>query len=210
MKDKENDLVTVNILDRPVNQDIVQTIDKNILDKINALEADLRRPWCIILNGEAYFALCYLTQKISGGTMSLNLEQYRGLTVILDINSTETVKVLQKPFDELTLGQATTGQSWRKFIRERAAIDSSNEIRNKGINADALRGLCLEYDLEYGNYPDSVYEGFALLEFFLETVVGLKSVDDIAKHPQDRETIITWEGRLKELVKKKGKEEGTK
>lgn len=102
MKDKENDLVTVSTWKRPVNQGIVQTIEESIHDKINALEVDLRQPWCIILNGEAYLALCYLSQKISGGNMSLDLEQYRGFTLILDINSTETVKVLQKPFDELT------------------------------------------------------------------------------------------------------------
>lgn len=103
MKDKENDLVTVSTWKRPVNQGIVQTIEESIHDKINALEANLRRPWCIVLNEEGYLALCYLTQKISGDNMSLHLEQYKGLTLILDRNSTETVKVLQNPFDELTL-----------------------------------------------------------------------------------------------------------
>jgi hypothetical protein len=119
----------------------------------------------------------------------------------------KTINVTFEDNEIEAIKKAKKGQSWRKFILERAAIDSSNEIHSKGINADALRGLCLEYDLKYDDYPESVYEGFALLEFFLETVVGIKSVDDIAKHPQDRKDIIAWKERLKELGKAKEKKE---
>ena len=94
--------------------------------------------------------------------------------------------------------KAKKGQSWRKFILERAAIDSSNEMHSKGINADALRGLCLEYDLENGEYPETNYEGFSLLCFFLrEDVQILESEEDIA----------IWEKQIAELEKAKEKEE---
>ena len=86
-------------------------------------------------------------------------------------------------------------QSWRKFILEHTAIDSSNEIHSKGINADALRGLCLEYDLNKGEYPKSTYEGYSLLAFFLEKIVKIKLPEDM----------ILWDERLRELRKEKEK-----
>ena len=97
--------VNINEWKRPVNQDIVKTIEETIHDKINTLKADFRQPWCIILNEEAYLALCYAIQKISG-TLSFHLEQYRGLIVILDRTSIDAIKVLQNPFDELTIEKA--------------------------------------------------------------------------------------------------------
>ena len=118
----------------------------------------------------------------------------------------KTINTINVSFDNAeweALRETKGKQSWRKFILERAAIDSSNEIHSKGINADALRGLCLEYDLKYGDYPESYYQGFDLLEFFLETVIGIKATDDIAKHPQDRKDVIAWKERLKELEKVK-------
>lgn len=93
------------------------------------------------------------------------------------------------------------GQSWRQFILERAAIDSSNEIHNKGVNTDALRGLCLEYDLKRDEYPESKYEGLALLYFFLETInVPLNT---------GFYTEGAWENQIAELkkVKEKAKKE---
>lgn len=108
-----NNTVNINEWKRPVNQDIVKTIEETIHDKINTLKADFRQPWCIILNEEAYLALCYTIQKISG-TLSLHLEQYKGLIVILDTDSTETVRVFQKPFDELTLSVIRTEKEKKK------------------------------------------------------------------------------------------------
>ena len=110
----------------------------------------------------------------------------------------KTINVSFEDNEMKAIEKVKEGQSWHKFILKRAAIDSSNEIHSKGINVDALRELCLEYDLKYGDYPESYYQGFDLLEFFLKTVVGIKSVDDIAKHPQDRKDVIAWEKRLKE------------
>ena len=113
----------------------------------------------------------------------------------------KTINVTFEDAEIKAIEKAKKGQSWRNFILERAAIDSSNEIHGKGINADALRGLCLEYDLKYGDYPESYYQGFDLLKFFLETVVGIKATDD--KHLQDRKDFIAWKERLKELEKAK-------
>ena len=118
----------------------------------------------------------------------------------------KTINVSFEDTDFEAIEKAKRGQSWRKFILERAAIDSSNEIHSKGINADALRGLCLEYDLANGDYPGSVYEGFALLDFFLVRIVKTKILEETEKHPQDREECIAWKERLKELEgEKKGK-----
>lgn len=33
---------------------------------------------------------------------------------------------------------------------------------------EKLRKLCEEYDTEYGDYPESEYQGRALYEFYLE------------------------------------------
>ena len=87
----------------------------------------------------------------------------------------KTINVSSEDNEMKAIEKAKKGQSWRKFILERAAIDSSNEIHSKGINADALRGLCLEYDWEYGEYPESRYEGHSLLHFFLEDIIKVKT-----------------------------------
>ena len=108
----------------------------------------------------------------------------------------KTINTINVSFDnaEWEALQRTKGeQSWRKFILERAGIDSSNEIHSKGINADALRGLCLEYDLDNGEYPESHYQGHSLLAFFLEEIVKVKLPEDM----------ILWDERLKELRKEK-------
>ena len=135
--------------------------------------------------------------------MVLNTKTEKLLKVTYQLIIMKTINVSFEDTEMEAIEKAKKGQSWRKFILERAAIDSSNEIHSKGINADALRGLCLEYDLKYGDYPESYYQGFGLLEFFLKTVVGIKPIDDIAKHPQDRKDIIAWKERLKDLEKEK-------
>ena len=42
-------------------------------------------------------------------------------------------------------------------------------IRNM-IDAEALRELCVRYDLEYGAYPEIPYEGRTLYNFFVNDV----------------------------------------
>ena len=111
----------------------------------------------------------------------------------------KTINTINVSFDNVAwkaLQKMKGEQSWRKFILERAAIDSSNEIHSKGINADALRGLCLEYDLKYHDYPESRYEGLSLLTFFLETIVKI--------YPNWDED--AWNKQIAELEKAKEKE----
>lgn len=87
-------------------------------------------------------------------------------------------------------------ESWRKFIQGRAAIDSSNEIHSKGINADALRGLCLEYDMCHGPSSNTHCGGLSFLHFFLEKIVGLEI--SIAKKEW-----IMWQKQIEGLEKAK-------
>ena len=109
----------------------------------------------------------------------------------------KTINVSFEDAEIKAIEKAKDKQSWRNFILERAAIDSSKELHSKGINADALRGLCLEYDLENGEYPETNYEGFSLLCFFLrEETQILESEEDIA----------IWEKQIAELEKAKEKE----
>ena len=108
----------------------------------------------------------------------------------------KTINVSFEDAEFEAIDKAKKGQSWREFILERAAIDSSNEIYSKGINADALRGLCLEYDLSSGPFPSDPYIGFALLEFFLVTVAKIKV-------SRGQEKYIAWEEKIEELRKAK-------
>ena len=78
-----------------------------------------------------------------------------------------TINVSFEDAEIEAIKKAKRKQTWREFIINRAAIDSTNELRTNGINADALRGLCLEYDLNKGRYPESEYEGFSILQFYL-------------------------------------------
>lgn len=45
---------------------------------------------------------------------------------------------------------------------------SMKQIEVGEINPFILRALCMEYDLEYKAYPESEYEGYSLLCFFLK------------------------------------------
>ena len=111
----------------------------------------------------------------------------------------KTINTINVSFDNAewkALQEVKGKQSWRKFILERAAIDSSNELHTKGINADALRGLCLEYDLEHGRYADPSYVGFSFLHFFLETVVKVKTLRGTKDH-------FAWEKQIVRLKEEK-------
>ena len=111
----------------------------------------------------------------------------------------KTINVSFEDAEMEAIEKAKKEQSWRQFILERAAIDSSNEMHSKGINADALRGLCLEYDLNNHDYPESEYEGFSLLCFFLRKETQIL---------ESEENIEMWEKQIEELEKAKGKEHG--
>ena len=53
------------------------------------------------------------------------------------------------------------------------------EKAKKRINADALKDICLEYDLKYHDYPESRYEGFSILCFFLEEIIKVESCGNV-------------------------------
>jgi hypothetical protein len=59
------------------------------------------------------------------------------------------------------------------------------------INPFALRALCMEYDLKYKAYPESYYEGYSILKFFLEG----KKLPSLDKDEKE------WETRLMEMAK---------
>jgi hypothetical protein len=40
---------------------------------------------------------------------------------------------------------------------------------------EALTGLCDSYDVDSGEYPESRYEGMALLQYYFELAEGVKS-----------------------------------
>lgn len=111
----------------------------------------------------------------------------------------KTINVSFEDNEIKAMKKAKGHQSWRKFILGRAAIDSSNEIHSKGVNADALRVLCLEYDLEYDEYPESRYQGHSLLHFFLENIVKVKVGSLIDENE-------IWHEKVRELRGAKEKE----
>ena len=111
----------------------------------------------------------------------------------------KTINVSFEDKEIETIEKAKRGQSWRKFILERAAIDSSNELHSKGINADALRGLCLEYDLKYGANPEKYYDGLSLLVFFFQTVAKT----DILVDENETDSWIKQIAELKKIKKRK-------
>ena len=100
MKNKDNLPETIEWY-RSTTKKLVETIEQTIHEKINELKSNFREPYCIILNEKAYIALCYVLKKYHLiGCSGIDLEYYREIMVILDVNASDDVKVLQKPFDE--------------------------------------------------------------------------------------------------------------
>ena len=52
------------------------------------------------------------------------------------------------------------------------------EELEKAIDIGALRELCIQYDIEYEDYPESPYEGLAVYNFFSKIVLGVSSEVD--------------------------------
>lgn len=84
-------------------KDVANTIEQTIHAKIQALREDNWKPWCMILNEKAYIALCSKVENwsIESTTPILDLEIYRNILVVLDVNAIEDVKVLRRPHEEL-------------------------------------------------------------------------------------------------------------
>ena len=117
------------------------------------------------------------------------------------------VKTINVSFEDAefeAIEKAKKGQSWRNFILERAAIDSSNELHTKGINADALRGLCLEFDLYYGPLPGGRFEGFSFLCFFL------KNETKTSINPEGKKEREAWKEQIVNLKEEKERKEDVK
>ena len=59
----------------------------------------------------------------------------------------------------------------------------NKEELSKAIDKEALRELCIQYDIEYGDYPEAKYEGYAIYTFFLHEIIGnpYKTEGDIWK-----------------------------
>jgi len=95
-----------------------------------------------------------------------------------------------------TLKKVKGEKTWHDFIFESAVKDSIKEIEEHGINALALRGLCLKYDLEYGPY-NMEYEGYSILKFFCIEIAKVEIKGDIED----------WIDRLREMEKKEVKKQ---
>jgi hypothetical protein len=48
--------------------------------------------------------------------------------------------------------------------------------RNKMIDKEELKKLCIKFDRKAGNYPESRFQGYALYEFFLEQLGELNPI----------------------------------
>lgn len=97
----------------PVNQKLKHTIHETICNRIESIRANAFEPVGIVLNKNAYLALaaalhdCHhhvrlgKTRASAHGTVILDIEEYMGIMVLLDMDAKEDVKVLRKPFEEL-------------------------------------------------------------------------------------------------------------
>lgn len=54
----------------------------------------------------------------------------------------------------------------------------NKEELEESIAIGALRELCIQYDIENEEYPESLYEGLSIYNFFREIVLGPSSKVD--------------------------------
>lgn len=66
------------------------------------------------------------------------------------------------------LQKAKGKKTWHDFI-----------INCAGIDVEAIKNLCLDFDLSYGKDPEDEYEGFALLNFFFEKTTEIEYPCDL-------------------------------
>ena len=67
-------------------------------------------------------------------------------------------------------------------------------IRNT-IDKESLRELCIRYDLAYGAYPETPYEGRTLYNFFVNEVEGIAHEIDF-----ERGDPLRWESYKKMVI----------
>ena len=65
-----------------------------------------------------------------------------------------------------------------------------NEKEKNLLNEKALKALCMEYDYWNGKYPESLHEGYAIYEFYLERceLRGTEDKKDWMKEARRKET----------------------
>jgi hypothetical protein len=85
----------------PFSMSLAETIEDDICEKIRVLRENNLTAWCVLLNEDAYLALCYTLEKQCDELCSLNISMYKDLVVVLDIDSDTLIKVLQTPHDEI-------------------------------------------------------------------------------------------------------------
>jgi len=85
----------------PVNQSLAASIEQDIHEKICDMRKDNKEAKYILLNKEAYLALCYELEKHFCTRRSLDIDRYRDLHVVLDVESDTPVTVLQTPYHEI-------------------------------------------------------------------------------------------------------------
>ena len=88
-----------------VDQKLVHTIEQIIHEKICNLHENRFKPWCIILNEKSYIALCYVLEKngeyLYPKTGILDIRHYKDALIVLDMDTSDNVKVLRRPYEEL-------------------------------------------------------------------------------------------------------------
>ena len=70
----------------------------------------------------------------------------------------------------------------------------NKEILTKAIDKEALRELCMRYDVYAGYYPESPYEGRSLYSFFVNKVEGIEEEIDFESWNIQREELFAEEG----------------
>lgn len=83
---------------------LVSTIEQIIHDKIRELREDRYEPRFVLLSEKAYTSLCQAVtnrERHYRNNLNLDLERYRDILVVLDMDATEDIKILRRPCEEL-------------------------------------------------------------------------------------------------------------
>ena len=87
-----------------VNKTLVDTIERTIHEKIDDVRSEWCKPRCIVLNTNAYLALCYViadTRRHLRSGVMVDLEYYMDIMVVLDTTASDDVRILRRPYEEL-------------------------------------------------------------------------------------------------------------
>ena len=93
----------------PVNPSLAASIEQDIHEKICDMRKDTKEARYLLLNKDAYLALCYELERQFFVRRPLDIDRYRGLHVVLYVESDTPVTVLQTPYHEI-LYQSAEGE----------------------------------------------------------------------------------------------------